>query len=627
MSDNVDDVCATVGNDPPSPSPSSDANECTEQTLPRKREREVSLEPATSKTAVALHASDVKSPAKRGRVHLDTTLEEDAVDVQSRSRSRTPSHPHSPALSVSPPHEVKVRQISQGVEDMKWQQSLPLQDERESLDAEAEISSDKEHEIGATQVDLAEESTQVPPSSFTSNEDAAEEAEAEAEDTASSLPCTRRTSESDGGEPEKVLKRKLADRGTSQGPENLPSTATASVETVKRPRDDSDKDDNPRVLKRPSPPPEQEDKPPPPPAPETSTPKFGGFMAYASVASPFASVKGQNVFSGTSPNNQFKKPPTSPSPTPSSLPIVTHTPFASSRFTQSPFAALSLSSPRTSLNQTPHSTATKRTGFEAFVGSASPFASASPASHTRSKSPFGNNGAKSTVLGRSKSPPRRTLVKMGMNASPFSSYAGGGVQAFAVPHPKRARADSPNGGSSRGSLERKDESPLSMFRSNVSGEGSGSGEEEGNGDREDSDPPPSTFGEKLRAGKDGEEELSEEEKERLTEQEGKWHTVVTGEEEEETIHQWKERGTGQLRLNVRRTDGGGARLVMRKEAVYTLLLNVTLFQGMKCFLAQDPRYIRFSVFEDGKTVHYNVRVSNAKIAMELLEEINANIPS
>ena len=50
--------------------------------------------------------------------------------------------------------------------------------------------------------------------------------------------------------------------------------------------------------------------------------------------------------------------------------------------------------------------------------------------------------------------------------------------------------------------------------------------------------------------------------------------VLTGEEDEETIHQvlgklyvllfpqnkWTERGTGQLRLNVRRFGGGGARL-------------------------------------------------------------------
>lgn len=48
--------------------------------------------------------------------------------------------------------------------------------------------------------------------------------------------------------------------------------------------------------------------------------------------------------------------------------------------------------------------------------------------------------------------------------------------------------------------------------------------------------------------------------------------VTTGEEGEDTIHQvrgklytldegaWKERGTGLLKLNVRESDGGGARL-------------------------------------------------------------------
>jgi Ran-binding protein 3 len=86
---------------------------------------------------------------------------------------------------------------------------------------------------------------------------------------------------------------------------------------------------------------------------------------------------------------------------------------------------------------------------------------------------------------------------------------------------------------------------------------------------------------------------------------------------------------------------------MRKEAVYTLLLNATLFKGMRCALGQDPRYIRFSVFENGAATHYNLRVSslffqrcyqaahlrlvlvqvsNAKIAAELLEEIHAHIP-
>lgn len=86
---------------------------------------------------------------------------------------------------------------------------------------------------------------------------------------------------------------------------------------------------------------------------------------------------------------------------------------------------------------------------------------------------------------------------------------------------------------------------------------------------------------------------------------------------------------------------------MRKEAVYTVLLNAPLFKGMRCFLAQDPRYIRFSIIEAGATTHYNLRVrslspqrrryrsancmclqvSNAKIAEELLDEINARIPT
>ncbi len=101
-------------------------------------------------------------------------------------------------------------------------------------------------------------------------------------------------------------------------------------------------------------------------------------------------------------------------------------------------------------------------------------------------------------------------------------------------------------------------------------------------------------------------------------------------------NQWKERGSGLLRLNRRRVDHSGARLgrfhfiygnvlenlelilplsppflsheVMRKDAVYAVLLNVTLFRGMSCSIAQDPRYLRFSVLTPIGTTHYNLRV-------------------
>lgn len=241
-------------------------------------------------------------------------------------------------------------------------------------------------------------------------------------------------------------------------------------------------------------------------------------MSYASAASPFASVKGQNVFSSAPSNDQ--KLSASSSTKHISLPLDTtpiHASFTSPH-SQSSFAAFASS--QTCLQQATPGTATKRTGFEAFAGSASPFAS--PFLHARSKSPLGSNGGKSNILGRSKSPSRRTV---GMNASAFTTYVGIGAHAFSAPHPKRARAESPNGGSSRSSLERKEGSVFSIFGN---GEGSGSSEELGDADREESDRAPSTFGERLRASKDGYDEQSEEEKEKLTEQEGEFRSSRDG---------------------------------------------------------------------------------------------------
>ncbi len=40
-----------------------------------------------------------------------------------------------------------------------------------------------------------------------------------------------------------------------------------------------------------------------------------------------------------------------------------------------------------------------------------------------------------------------------------------------------------------------------------------------------------------------------------------------------------------------------------------MLLNVTLFRGMSCSIAQDPRYLRFSLLAPTGTTHYNLRVS------------------
>ena len=199
-------------------------------------------------------------------------------------------------------------------------------------------------------------------------------------------------------------------------------------------------------------------------------------MAYASASSPFASIKGQNIFmSGKA----------TPSPPP----------FSGS--TASASALSDFSIPGQSSTVTP--TATKQSGFEAFASAASPFTVAA-----RTKSPV--LGSPST-LGRAKSPPRR--AKVALISSPFGSYAGP-VNSFAIPASKRARAGSPDG-SSRSSLERN--STVSAFGG--SGDGSDSGPED------EGDNQTSSFGERLRAAKDYDDEMFDgEPKVQLSEQDG-----------------------------------------------------------------------------------------------------------
>ncbi|KAJ7696468.1 hypothetical protein B0H17DRAFT_929523 [Mycena rosella] len=583
--------------DSPPPSPPSPANSDTDTKLSRKREREGSLEPATTPKSntdsdpFVREYKDARTPAKKNRLHLDSTAEEEDGLI---TRSRSPSPGADVSVSVSPPQEMKmrVRQISQGVEDLSWQNmqnATPQKttalapfvgshshsedsDPMESADGSAEIKVDAEEppsSDGAVEIPAAEDAPPEPSSLMPAG-----------------LPARRDESDSDSGEKEKGLKRKFLERGTSAGPQENGDESKASAEPLKRLRDDPDKDENPRETKRPSPPPEPNARKSPPPA---ASPKLSGFMAYASTSSPFASVKGQNLFASKKAT--------------SSIPFAASTPVSSSPRTPAGFGEPS--SPPSS---------TKRA---VFGSSSSPFAASAKAKQDVLGS--------TSKLGRAKSPTRRANPT---GTSAFSAYASGGAQGFSLPAQKRVRSGSPDD-SGASSVERA--TPVGGVPA-TNGSAADSGAEDERDDR------PVTFGEKLRAGKDEEEEgKSDEEgaKPVLTEQE-----FTTGEEEEETLHQvrgklfslvdgtqWKERGTGTLKLNVRRSDGGGARLVMRKEAVYTVLLNVTLFHGMRCTLAQDPRYLRLSVLEGGGATHYNLRVGSAKAAQELLNEINANLPT
>ncbi|TFK48503.1 hypothetical protein OE88DRAFT_1664351 [Heliocybe sulcata] len=545
--------------------------------VPRKREREISIEPSTPRPNDPDDEPDdaEKKPTPRRAKKKRSHELEGTEEVQEDSMSQS-SGSQSPPLSTSPPHEVKMRQISQGVEDIDMKRSL--QATPNTMEEAPVLPLTPEPEEGSTPTDEtpAPSLAVEPPSSVRQSPESDTEQDADKVD----------------------LKRKMADRAASLEQEE-PATKPRrdSVDSVtgaaKRPREDADQDDNPRLMKRPTPPPTEDDQPtkqaitPPavPTRPHTPkadpAPKLSGFMAYASTSSPFASVKGASVFAAKA--------------------TVPASPFSSGRSSPTPAVSKHTTPP-------PHTPA-KRSGFEAFASAASPFASVA-----RAKSPthaFGSPSGIGGGLSRSKSPMGRTPTLA--NSDAFSSYATA-TSAFAVPASKRARADSPN-----------QVNPLDA------------GVENQQEEEEDKDV---SFSERLRQSRDDqntqddEDEWTSKNKLDLSEQD-----LTTGEEDEETIQQvrgklfvlssqsqWKERGTGTLRLNVRRDDGTGARLLMRKEAVFTVILNITLFKGMSCFLAQDPRYLRFSAIEDGKATHYNLRVPNAKIAQELLETINSNIP-
>ncbi len=69
---------------------------------------------------------------------------------------------------------------------------------------------------------------------------------------------------------------------------------------------------------------------------------------------------------------------------------------------------------------------------------------------------------------------------------------------------------------------------------------------------------------------------------------------------------WKERGVGLLKLNRRRDDGSGARLVMRADGVLRVILNTALYVGMSCL--EDGKHVRMTIFEAGERRFVTIRV-------------------
>ena len=188
-----------------------------------------------------------------------------------------------------------MRQISRGVEDIHWQNSSnvgverPIIEQQElpedltDLIAEAITHDTMDPErLASSKSHTQHPEVECPHARFISDQSGVEDVQLD--DSCNSPQNLRPEAEthvpsspdSDSVEKEKGLKRKMEDRGASQAPPDivrLPSPS-AGMESVKRLRDDADKDDNPRETKRPSPPPENEPTVATPSTPTHPTPQL-----------------------------------------------------------------------------------------------------------------------------------------------------------------------------------------------------------------------------------------------------------------------------------------------------------------------------------------------------------------
>ncbi|OCF33808.1 hypothetical protein I316_04520 [Kwoniella heveanensis BCC8398] len=302
------------------------------------------------------------------------------------------------------------------------------------------------------------------------------------------------------------------------------------------------------------------------------------------------------------PLQQAKKPPTTFSSFASSA-----SPFASLK-TDSPATDTATASPTPTIAVTASAAPVKKSQatFGAFSSAQSPFASTASSSGTTT-TPVSEPAPKPSSTAAPASPLKKSQATFGA----FSSTS----SAFAAPKLTSAFGPAPAKGLAFGNYS----TTSSPFTSKQATPAQGDDKVEAG---------PSSFGDIL---KEGRGEQITQVKVEMQEQD-----VTTGEEDEDTVFQtraklyindkeaWRERGVGQLKLNVKRSDGTGARLVMRADGVLRLMLNAKLYKGLSPQV--EGKMVRIYLQNENVWEILCLRMSNPKVASDLAEHIHQHIP-
>ncbi|KAF8517939.1 hypothetical protein BU17DRAFT_91366 [Hysterangium stoloniferum] len=319
--------------------------------------------------------------------------------------------------------------------------------------------------------------------------------------------------------------------------------------------------------------------------------------------------------------------------------------------------------------------ATKPSGFMAYAGTASPFATASKGTNifgtTESKPTFGvttapkpqlpsafssipssTSSTSSAVFGSSGFSAYASVSSPFVTAKPTAGPVFGATSSPGSKSPSRSKSPARHinafgpyttrsGKFAAPPKSRPAKKPKRGADDALEGIATGSGSASGSGEEAEGSPEPAvsaSFGDILSAKDSRPDDQSDDESEKahFTDMQ----EVPTGEEGEATQFQvraklfelipapvsaWKERGVGTLKLNVN-IKTGRARLLLRNDGVLRLVLNTSLFKGMDFGLGQDPRYVKFGLIVDKKIVLHTLRFGSVKHAAELLSHLRAYTP-
>lgn len=118
------------------------------------------------------------------------------------------------------------------------------------------------------------------------------------------------------------------------------------------------------------------------------------------------------------------------------------------------------------------------------------------------------------------------------------------------------------------------------------------------------------------------QKTGEEDEKTIIEAKCKAYVMVkkVSEDEKTTTSEWKEAAVGKIRINELKEPAGKARVIMRTQTTFKLVLNSLIFEAMSVKRMQDKQLI-LGIVEDGAPKSYLIKFADAETAQSFYEKL------